>query len=102
MNVDEILKKYPTRVPVIVYKKPKSDIPDIEKTKYLVPKDITIGNFVCVIRKTIKLEAHKAMFLFVNNKLHPHTKTFGELYETERDQSDGMLYLVYSGESVFG
>lgn len=101
MNVEEILKKYPNRVPVIVSKKQNSDIADIEKKKYLIPKDTTIGNFVYVIRKGIKLPPHKAMFLFINNKLQPNTKTFGELYETEKD-SDGFLYVIYSGESVFG
>ena len=34
-----ILKKYPGRIPVIVQKHYKSDLLDVDKCKYLVPKD---------------------------------------------------------------
>ncbi|XP_023730500.1 autophagy-related protein 8C-like [Lactuca sativa] len=48
-----IREKYPDRVSlrhfVIVEKAKKSDIPDIDKNKYLVPADLTIGQFVYVV-----------------------------------------------------
>ncbi|CAH1445788.1 unnamed protein product [Lactuca virosa] len=44
-----IREKYPDRVPVIVDKAEKSDIPDIDKKKYLFPVDLTIGKFVYVV-----------------------------------------------------
>jgi GABA(A) receptor-associated protein len=50
-----IRAKYPDRVPCIVEKAEKSDIPTIDKKKFLVPSDLTIGQFVYVIRKRIKL-----------------------------------------------
>lgn len=34
---EKIRSKYPDRIPVIVEKAPKSDAPDIDKKKYLVP-----------------------------------------------------------------
>lgn len=37
--------------------------------RYLVPSDLTVGQFVYVIRKRIKLEPEKAIFIFVNNTL---------------------------------
>ncbi|XP_023748682.1 autophagy-related protein 8C-like [Lactuca sativa] len=40
-----IREKYPDRVSVIVEKAEKSDIPNIDKKKYLVPADWTIGQF---------------------------------------------------------
>ena len=46
--MDEILKKYPDRVPVYVTKKTGADVEDIAKHKYLVPKDMTMGNFIYV------------------------------------------------------
>ena len=39
---------------MIVEKAEKSDISDIDKQKYLVPADLTVGQFVYVIRKRIK------------------------------------------------
>ncbi len=54
---------------MIVEKVDKSDITTIDKKKYLVPADLTVGQFVFVIRKRIKLEPEKAIFIFVNNVL---------------------------------
>ncbi|GLC45245.1 Autophagy- protein 8d [Pleodorina starrii] len=66
-----IKEKYPDRIPVIVEKAERSDIPDIDKKKYLVPSDLTVGQFVYVIRKRIKLSPEKAIFIFVKNVLPP-------------------------------
>lgn len=59
------------RVQVICEKADRSDIPDIDKKKYLVPADLTVGQFVYVIRKRIKLSPEKAIFIFINNVLPP-------------------------------
>jgi GABA(A) receptor-associated protein len=56
---------------VICEKADRSDIPDIDKKKYLVPADLTVGQFVYVIRKRIKLSPEKAIFIFINNVLPP-------------------------------
>ena len=40
-------------------------------SRYLVPADLTVGQFVYVIRKRIKLNAEKAIFIFVDNVLPP-------------------------------
>lgn len=39
--------------------------------RYLVPSDLTVGQFVYVIRKRIKLSPEKAIFIFVRNVLPP-------------------------------
>jgi hypothetical protein len=39
--------------------------------RYLVLADLTIGQFVYVIRKRIKLSSEKAIFIFVKNVLPP-------------------------------
>uniref|UniRef100_A0A453CZZ9 Autophagy-related protein n=2 Tax=Aegilops tauschii subsp. strangulata TaxID=200361 RepID=A0A453CZZ9_AEGTS len=70
-EANRIREKYSDRIPVIVEKAGKSDIPDIDKKKYLVPADLTVGQFVYVVRKRIKLSAEKAIFIFVKNTLPP-------------------------------
>ncbi|XAR53794.1 hypothetical protein NMG60_11022477 [Bertholletia excelsa] len=96
-----IREKYPDRIPVIVEKAERSDIPDIDKKKYLVPADLTIGQFVYVIRKRIKLSPEKAIFVFVKNMLPPSAALMSAMYEDNKDE-DGFLYITYSGESTFG
>ncbi|KAG2234948.1 hypothetical protein INT48_005102 [Thamnidium elegans] len=70
-EAERIRQKYPDRIPVICEKVEKSDIPTIDKKKYLVPADLTVGQFVYVIRKRIKLSPEKAIFIFVNEILPP-------------------------------
>jgi len=96
-----IRQKYPDRIPVICEKADNSDIPDIDKKKYLVPADLNVGQFVYVIRKRIKLPPEKAVFLFVNNALPPTAAIMAHLYEAHKDE-DGFLYIKYSGENTFG
>ena len=100
-EAERIRDKYPDRIPVIVEKAPGSDISDIDKKKYLVPSDLTVGQFVYVIRKRIKLSPEKAIFVFVNNILPPTAAVMSALYEEQRD-ADGFLYIAYSGENTFG
>lgn len=89
------------RPQVIVEKAEKSDIPDLDKKKYLVPADLTVGQFVYVIRKRIKLSAEKAIFIFVNNVLPPTAALMSSIYDEHKDE-DGFLYIAYSGENTFG
>merc|ERR1711881_754216 len=62
-----IREKYPDRIPVICEKDPRSDIPPVDKRKYLIPMDLTVGQFVYVIRKRISIPPEKAIFIFVDN-----------------------------------
>ena len=59
---------------MICEKADRSDIPDIDKKKYLVPADLTVGQFHYVIRKRIKLAPEKALFLFCSNSIPPNGK----------------------------
>ena len=96
-------------------------------SRYLVPADLTVGQFVYVIRKRIKLSPEKAIFIFVNNVLPPtgacrvssrskamllsctaynlqlllSAALMSSIYEDHKDD-DGFLYVTYSGENTFG
>ncbi|KAE9235527.1 hypothetical protein PF002_g11518 [Phytophthora fragariae] len=85
--------KYSDRIPI--------DIPDIDKKKYLVPADLTVGQFVYVIRKRINVSPEKAIFIFINNVLPPTVALMSNIYKEQKD-SDGFLYVTYSGENTFG
>ncbi|KAE9170341.1 hypothetical protein PF005_g27593 [Phytophthora fragariae] len=93
--------KYSDRIPVVCDKAYRSDIPDIDKKKYLVPADLTVGQFVYVIRKRIKLSPEKAIFIFINNVLPPTATLMSNIYKEQKD-SDGFHYVTYRGENTFG
>jgi len=100
-EAERIRQKYADRIPVICEKVEKSDIATIDKKKYLVPADLTVGQFVYVIRKRIKLSPEKAIFIFVDEVLPPTAALMSSIYEEHKDE-DGFLYITYSGENTFG
>ncbi|VDL59461.1 unnamed protein product [Hymenolepis diminuta] len=119
-DATKIKRKYPDRIPVIVEKHPGSQISDLDKHKFLVPNDITVAQFMWIIRRRLQLSAEKALFLFFDDFVPQsrqvccslfasstffHTSffawTMGQLYN-ERKSDDGFLYAHYSGENSFG
>ncbi|KAG8217426.1 autophagy-related protein 8 precursor [Butyriboletus roseoflavus] len=100
-EAERIRQKYPDRIPVICEKADRTDIPTIDKKKYLVPSDLTVGQFVYVIRKRIKLAPEKAIFIFVDEVLPPTAALMSAIYEEHKDE-DNFLYVSYSGENTFG
>lgn len=100
-EAERIRKKYPERIPVIVELAKKSDLPPLDKCKYLVPEDVTVGQFIFIIRKRMKLSPEKAIFVFVNNTLPPTSFTLSQVYAEHKDEC-GFLFLTYSSESTFG
>lgn len=97
-----ILAKYPDRKPIICEKASNQiDLPSIDKKKYLVPNDLTIGQFLYVIRKRMRLNPNQSLCLFINYKMISSSELLGQVYYQEKD-SDGFLYIQYSKENVFG
>ena len=98
--VESLLTAYPDELTlsfdlqVICEKVEKSDIATIDKKKYLVPADLTVGQFVYVIRKRIKLSPEKAIFIFVDEVLPPTAALMSSIYEEHKDE-DGFLYITY-------
>ncbi len=99
--MDEILRKYPDRVPIYVNKKEGSNVEDITKHKYLVPRDMTMGNFIYVLRKNISLKSSQALFVFIDNLIVSNSEMMGEVYNRHKNE-DKFLYVIYSSESTFG
>ena len=95
-----ILEKYPNRVPIICERLTKK-VPLLDRSKYLCPRDLTMGNFMYVIRKRLKLNEATAIYLFINESLVPVSKDLGAIYEEKKDQ-DGFLYVRYDSETTFG
>lgn len=98
----KIREKYPNKIPVIVEKCiGNHQLDNIVNKKYLVPGDLTLGEFIFIIRKRIKLKPEQAIFILINDIVPPPSSLMSELYEKYKDD-DNFLYCLYYGESVFG
>lgn len=96
----KILDKYPDKIPLIVEKSIGCEY-EIDKNKYLVPKDIKMQQLIFIIRKRIKIKDSEAIFIYINDKLPPSSSYISDIYNSERDE-DGFLYINYSTENTFG
>lgn len=99
---NRILKKYPDRIPVICERdKNKSDIPELLKKKFLLPRDLKMVEFIFIVRNKIKLNNSIALFFTINGNVPNSTQTMHNLYEEYKDR-DGFLYVIYTSENTFG
>jgi len=99
----KIMEKYEDRIPIVIFKDEKcKNLSDINKNKFLAPTDLTLAQFLCVIRKRIELDEAQALFIFVDEStLAASSQTIGTLYQNHKDE-DGFLYMIYCSENVFG
>ena len=101
-EANRIIDKYPDRVPIVVERKQGNDsISNLDKHKYLVPSDLTIGQFMYVIRKRINMQSDKALFFFINNQMPVTSELMSKIYKDHKD-TDLFLYILYQGENCFG
>lgn len=100
---ERILAKFPDRIPVIVQisKNCIKELPVLDKHKYLVPQDLTVGQFQYVIRKRIKLTPEKALYMFFQNSIPPTGSLISSVYDKYKDP-DGFLYTIVSLISGLG
>ncbi|XP_019163380.1 PREDICTED: autophagy-related protein 8i [Ipomoea nil] len=97
----DMIAKYPDRLPVVVERYSKTDLSEMEKKKYLVPRDMSIGQFIHILSGRLHLAPGKALFVFVENTLPQTSAVMDSVYESFKDE-DGFLYMCYSSEKTFG
>ncbi len=101
-SVQHLLTKYPDKVPVILERHQGSAIAEMVNRKFLVPRDLSVGQFQFMIRKRISLPATDALYLFFHNELPSMSMTMGELYVQYHSPEDSLLHGVYASECTFG
>ena len=100
---DKIRNQFPEKIPIICEKDPKSNMKEIDKTKYLVPSDLTVTQFNMMIRKRIQINQESAFYLLANGKISiTGDSLLSEIYEKYKDPKDGFLYIVYASELTWG
>lgn len=108
-TIKELKEKHPDRVPLMITDENKKNKP----LKLLVPSDLTIMNVLVIIRRRIQLNQEEGIYLFADkyknkndNKqkesvLCNSSETVSSIYYNCKDD-DGMLYMTYYKENVFG
>lgn len=95
----KILQKYHSRVPIIVSHNDKEFY--LDKFKYLVPSDLTVGQFIYILRQRIQLDSVKSIFIFVEKTIPPTHAVISDIY-SKYHNNDGFLYFTIKGENTFG
>ncbi|KAB0393306.1 hypothetical protein E2I00_018391, partial [Balaenoptera physalus] len=76
-------------------------LPSLDKTKFLVTQELTMTQFLSVIRSRMVLGATEAFYLVVNNRSFGSMNvTMAEIYRDYKDE-DGFVYMTYTSQ-MFG
>ncbi|XP_060110059.1 microtubule-associated proteins 1A/1B light chain 3C-like [Heteronotia binoei] len=103
-EVASIRIKFPCKRPVILERYAKEKIlPVMSKVKFLVPEDLTMGQFVSIIRNRMCIGSTQAFYFLADNNrsMVNMSATISEVYSAYKDE-DGFLYMTYASQEVFG
>jgi GABA(A) receptor-associated protein len=92
-----IFFKYPDRIPIIIDSKETT----LDKNKYICPSNLTVGQFLYMLKKKIKITSEETIFLISNNNLLQVSHTMAQVYSHNKDEDD-FLYIVIATENAFG
>ncbi|CAF1166278.1 unnamed protein product [Adineta steineri] len=129
---ERIRRRYPDRIPVIVQPSQSSSssssllstslfrsfssssssssslcneiiLSRLENEKFLVPSELSFGQFAYNIRRRLRLRSEQALFFYIGSdgKQPILSSTIAVLYHENKD-IDGFLYVFYADEKVFG
>ncbi|XP_054716699.1 microtubule-associated proteins 1A/1B light chain 3A-like [Uloborus diversus] len=99
----DIKEKFPRKLPVIVEKADgEKNLPDLDRSKFLVPDDMTMSQFVGIVRSRLRLKQNQAFYLMVKNRcLTTLSRNMAEVYWEHKDL-DGFLYTTYTAQEMYG
>lgn len=96
---NELLLKYPDRIPIICYSSP--ELPELKRSKFLVNEEMNYTNLLFSVRKNIDLNEGQALYIFIGDRLLSTNLMIKEAYERYKDD-DGFLYAYVCSENTFG
>ena len=92
-----IRNNFPDKIPVICERDPKSNLPDLDKHKYLVPIDLTVSQFNNMIRRRLEINDIDPLYFIVNGKDFIQGDFFlSDIYDKYKDYQDELLYISYT------
>jgi len=101
-EIENIKEKYPDKVFIYLEKDINcKNIDEIDKHKYLCPKDMLFNQFIYVIRKRLKISDKQSIIFFINNIIPNPNSSMQELYYRYKN-IDKFLHIKYTSENFFG
>ena len=103
-----IRTKYPDRIPIILEQSVDANPHHFPrdkdmKRKFLVPGELTVGQFIYVIRKRLTLSPEVGLFIYMNgDTMVPTSQLMAEVDAQHQNTEDHFLYITYTGENTFG
>lgn len=97
-EVELIKEKYPHHIPILI----RSNKIHFTQYKYLVNEEVTISEFMTILKKKIKLNSYEAIYLFINNTIPKGSTSLNNLYKSYKDLEIDMLIISVCKENTFG
>jgi len=95
-----ICSVYRNKIPVIVeISESSTNIPHLDDKKYLIPKTITMGHLIAVIRSRINLGPEFTIFAFVNKQAICESTIMSSVYNNHKDKN-GFLHVFLASENI--
>ncbi|KAF8771274.1 microtubule-associated proteins 1A/1B light chain 3B-like [Argiope bruennichi] len=101
-TVKLLMKKAPDRVPVVITRMSSaSNLPPLKPSKFLLRNDMLAIHLFNLIRCKLNLMPEESIYLTTNGIMISPSMHICELYKEGHDE-DGILYIKYGSENVFG
>ena len=100
---NKLKKEYPTKIPIILEKSNNCRLNQIVQSKYILSNDLTMAEFINIIKNKLEIEPDRALFFLAKGKFTiSGDEILGDIYDRYKDNDDGFLYITYSEEVVYG
>lgn len=98
----DVAQKHPTKIIVVVHRS-AGTVLKLRRRKFVVPCEVTLSEFVCIVRKHSALMPSEAFFLFekTSRRMVSGSSTIQELALRHVD-GDRILHMEYCTENAFG
>jgi GABA(A) receptor-associated protein len=96
---EQLKKQYPDKIPLIIEKYFKSNLPKIDKENFLLSTEFTLYQLIFLLRKRLFLEKEINFYLYAQQNpkkqiLLKDNLTLNELYNLYKNE-DNFLYIFY-------
>ncbi len=100
---NKLKAKYTERVPVVVAVD-TARLPPLDQRRFMVPRDVTLGGFIKVLRERMDggLASCDALFVFIDNRVLALSVLMGDIHARHQDPVSGFLLCTVAAEATFG
>jgi len=106
IETNTIINKHPNHIPILI--RIDSNVLKIEKYKYLVIGDITVGDYLNIIKKKLlNINKSDKLIIYVSKldgskiSIDSFSKTLNDFYNLHKDSESNLLIFSVSRQTTF-